>query len=123
VKATRGEPISGWSNDARRLWTWLAGRATTFEAKTGYHLDAKASSRHAMLGASASAKMPRIEVYVPRRHALPPDRGRAWARTRSRSRHGAPTRTRRRAFWMCSATRYFSVPQSRAISRRASGPG
>jgi imidazolonepropionase len=80
VRATRAEPMSALEQStAHRLWGWLAGGATTVEAKTGYHLNREGELETARMLARLGERkdLPRIEVTFLAAHALPPDR---WAR-------------------------------------------
>ncbi|TMD10823.1 MAG: imidazolonepropionase [Chloroflexi bacterium] len=103
----------------RRLQSWLAGGATTVEAKTGYHLqrDGELEDTRLLARLSARKDLPRIEVTFLAAHAVPPDR---WARMAAYSMqvadwcddaHAAGAR-----FCDVFCDRgYFSVPQSRSI--------
>ena len=76
VKATREEPVGSLEQaTAQRLRSWLAGGATTVEAKTGYHLHREGELESVRLLARLSRRndLPRIEVTFLGAHALPPD--------------------------------------------------
>lgn len=80
VLATRAEPMNALEQStAHRLWGWLAGGATTVEAKTGYHLNREGELETTRMLARLGERkdLPRIEVTFLAAHALPPDR---WAR-------------------------------------------
>ena len=120
VKATREEPVSALEQATkRRLRTWLAGGATTVEAKTGYHLHREGELEATRMLARLSKRkdLPRIEVTFLAAHALPPDR---WARTGAYAKQVAEwctdacTAGARFCDVFCDRG-YFSVPQSRAI--------
>jgi len=120
VKATREEPVSALEQATkRRLRTWLAGGATTVEAKTGYHLHREGELEATRMLARLSKRkdMPRIEVTFLAAHALPPDR---WARRGAYAKQVAEwctdayTAGARFCDVFCDRG-YFSVPQSRAI--------
>ena len=120
VTATRKQPTAALEEaTARRLQSWLAGGATTVEAKTGYHLqrDGELEDTRLLARLSARKDLPRIEVTFLAAHAVPPDR---WARMAAYSMqvadwcddaHAAGAR-----FCDVFCDRgYFSVPQSRSI--------
>lgn len=80
VKATRAEDVGSLEDaTAHRLWSWLAGGATTVEAKTGYLLnhDGEIEATRLLARLGTREDLPRIEVTFLAAHALPPDR---WAR-------------------------------------------
>src|SRR6202162_5200873 len=80
VRATRAEPMKALEQStAHRLWGWLAGGATTVEAKTGYHLnrEGELETTRMLTRLGEGRDLPRIGGPLPPAHALPPDR---WAR-------------------------------------------
>ena len=124
VRATREADIDELEEAAaRRLSRWLAGGATTVEAKTGYHLerDGELDATRLLARLGARPELPRIEVTFLAAHALPPDGSARYA-----------TYARQVAEW-CEAAHaagarfcdvfcddgYFSVPQSRSILKAA----
>lgn len=124
VKATREEPVGSLEQaTAHRLWAWLAGGATTVEAKTGYHLNREGELDSTRLLARLSRRqdLPRIEVTFLGAHALPPDR---WARLGSYAKQVAEwcddayAAGARFCDVFCDRG-YFTVPQSRAILKAA----
>lgn len=124
VKATREEPVDSLEQaTAHRLWAWLAGGATTVEAKTGYHLNREGELESTRLLARLSRRsdLPRIEVTFLGAHAVPPDRG---ARAGSYAKQvagwcdDAYAAGARFCDVFCDRG-YFSVPQSRAILKAA----
>ena len=124
VKATREEPVASLEQaTAHRMWAWLAGGATTVEAKTGYHLNREGELESTRLLARLSRRtdLPRIEVTFLAAHALPPERG---ARLGSYARQVADwcddayAAGARFCDVFCDRG-YFSVPQSRAILKAA----
>ena len=124
VKATREEPVDSLEQaTAHRLWAWLAGGATTVEAKTGYHLNREGELESTRLLARLSRRndLPRIEVTFLGAHALPPDRG---ARLGSYAKQVADwcddayAAGARFCDVFCDRG-YFSVPQSRTILKAA----
>jgi imidazolonepropionase len=120
VKATR-EASNKFLEEstARRLRSWLAGGATTVEAKTGYHLQHDGELEAARLLARLGARkdLPRIEVTFLAAHALPPDEGArlgAYAREVAEWCDDAYLAGARFCDVFCDEG-YFSVAQSRAI--------
>ena len=120
VKATR-EASNKFLEEstARRLRSWLAGGATTVEAKTGYLLqhDGELEATRLLARLGARKDLPRIEVTFLAAHALPPDKGArlgAYAREVAAWCDDAYLAGARFCDVFCDEG-YFSVAQSRAI--------
>ena len=124
VTATREAPTNELEEaTAHRLWAWLAGGATTVEAKTGYHLqrDGELEDVRVLSRLSGRKDLPRIEVTFLAAHALPPDR---WARMGAYAKQVAEwcddayLAGARFCDVFCDRG-YFSVAQSRSILKSA----
>ncbi|HSS60136.1 MAG TPA: imidazolonepropionase [Candidatus Limnocylindrales bacterium] len=124
VKATREASIKRLERaTARRMSSWLAGGATTVEAKTGYHLnrDGELASVRLLARFAKRRDLPRIEVTFLGAHALPPEGG---VRAAAYARQVADwcDDARRAGARFCDVfcdVGYFSVAQSRSILRSA----
>ena len=122
VKATRAAPHRALeSATATRLKRWLAGGATTVEAKTGYFLnrDGELYSVEALRRLSRRRELPNLEITFLGAHALPPG-----------SKLSLDAYARRVATWCSAAARagarfcdvfcdegYFTVEQTRVIEK------
>ena len=122
VRATRDAPPRRLEEaTANRLRSWIAGGATSVEAKTGYLLtrEGELAATRLLARLARRADLPRIEVTFLAAHALPPDRG---ARLASYAAEAArwSEDARRAGARFCDVfcdEGYFTVAQSRAILR------
>ncbi|MGH9169814.1 MAG: imidazolonepropionase [Acidimicrobiales bacterium] len=127
VVATRATPAGDLAAAARsRLESWLAGGATTVEAKTGYHLSREGELEAVRILASlAGAGLPWVEVTWLAGHAVGPEyvgdpdgyveAAASWC---GESRAAGA----RHADVFCDAG-YFTVDQSRRLLSAAAGAG
>ena len=128
VKATRATPAHDLEEAPRaRLKTWLAGGATTIEAKTGYNLDEAGELAAVGLLAklAAEVELPSVEVTYLAGHAVGPefagdpdgyiDAAATWC-------SGAQRAGARHADVFCDAG-YFTVGQSRRLLTAAARAG
>jgi imidazolonepropionase len=128
VKSTRAaQPAALEAATERRLARWLAGGATTVEAKTGYHLDhdGEMMAVRILQRLSRRTNLPRIEVTFLGAHALPPRRRVSYASyAREVATWCGDARAAGARFCdvFCDAG-YFSVAQSRTIFKAAASAG
>ena len=124
VKKTReASPTALQAATARRLGRWLAGGATTVEAKTGYHLehDGEMTAVKILKRLARRPDLPRIEVTFLGAHALPPRRRltySAYAREVASWCVDARAAGARFCDVFCDAG-YFSVADTRTIFKAA----
>ncbi len=124
VKATReASPEDLEEAAALRLKQWLAGGATTVEAKTGYHLerDGELESTRILSRLGERPDLPRIEVTFLAAHGLPPDRGAKLGKYTKEVASWCPDAHQAGARFcdvFCDQG-YFSVDQSRHILKAA----